>query len=454
MERVYAFADEYLESIPTQKAYIDRPDRGIGLYDSPIDENGIGLEPTLDLIRDHVTSVGLNPTSGRFLGYIPGGGIFYSALGDFLAAVTNRYSGVFFASPGAVRMESLLIRWMSDLIGYPESSAGYLASGGSVANQSAIVAARDHCEIEGDEIPRSVVYMTAHVHHCIDKALKMAGLRKCIVRRIPADDRHRMNVSALDQAVRDDRASGVRPWLVVSSAGTTNTGSVDPLNEIADVAEREGLWNHIDAAYGGFFILCPEGREILEGMGRSDSIVMDPHKTLFLPYGTGALLVKDRERLLASTHVGADYMQDTLRDTDELSPSDLSPELTKHFRSLRLWLPLKVLGLTPFRAALSEKIQLARYFHKQLAMIDGFEVGPEPDLSVVTFRYVPKTGDADEFNQRLVREIHRDGRVFMSTTQVDGRFTLRMAAICFRTHKNDIDLALEVLQEVVTRIKD
>ncbi len=454
MELVYSFADEYLESIATQKAYIDRPDRGSGLLDSPIDENGIGLEPTLDLIRDHVISVGLNPTCGRFLGYIPGGGLFYSALGDFLAAVTNRYAGVFFASPGAVRMESLLIRWMSNLIAYPESAAGYLASGGSVANQSAIVTARDHCGIEGVEITRSVVYMTAHVHHCIEKALRMSGLRTCIIRRIPVDDRYRMNVSALDDAVREDRASGLRPWLVVSSAGTTNTGSVDPLNEIADVAEREGLWNHVDAAYGGFFILCPEAREILEGMGRSDSIVMDPHKTMFLPYGTGALLVKDGRRLLASAHVGADYMQDTLHDTAELSPSDLSPELTKHFRSLRMWLPLKVLGLAPFRAALSEKIQLARYFHDRIAKIDGFEVGPEPDLSVVTFRYVPKSGDADEFNQRLVREIHKDGRVFMSTTLVDGRFTIRMAAVCFRTHKSDIDTAIEVVQEMVERIKE
>ncbi|MFC2085833.1 pyridoxal-dependent decarboxylase, partial [Bacteroidota bacterium] len=145
---------------------------------------------------------------------------------------------------------------------------------------------------------------------------------------------------------------------------------------------------------------------------------------------------------------------DTLSDTDELSPSDLSPELTKHFRGLRLWLPLKVLGLAPFRAALSEKIQLARYFHDRVGEIAGFEIGPDPDLSVVTFRYVPESGDPDEFNQRLIQEIHRDGRVFLSTTQLDGRFTLRMAAVCFRTHQADIDTAVEVLQEMVERIKE
>jgi aromatic-L-amino-acid decarboxylase len=451
-ELVFDFANEFLESVPDAKAYMDRPDRGQALLDSPIDETGIGIHASLDLIRDHVTSVGLNPTSGRFLGYIPGGGLFYSALGDFLAAVTNRYSGVFFAGPGAVRIENMLIRWMADLIGYPDSAAGYLSSGGSVANQSAIVAARDHFGIEGAEIPRSVVYMTAHTHHCIEKALRMAGLRQCIVRQVPVDLKYRMNVEALSEVVRQDRENGLRPWLVVSSAGTTNTGSVDPLADIADVAESEGLWHHVDAAYGGFFILCRDGREILTGMGRSDSIVMDPHKTLFLPYGTGALIVRERERLLASAYVGADYLQDTLGDIAETSPSDLSPELTRHFRGLRLWLPLKVLGLAPFREALSEKIQLARYFHEQIAAMDGFEVGPAPDLSVVTFRYIPKSGDADVFNQRLVREIHKDGRVFISTTQVDGHFTLRMAAVNFRTHRADIDTALEVIGEMVSRI--
>ena len=453
MELVYSFADEYLESIPTQNAYNDRPDRGRGLLESPIDDNGIGLEASLDLIRDHVNSVGVNPTSGRFLGYIPGGGLFYSALGDFLAAVSNRYAGVFFASPGAVRIENQLIRWMADLIGYPESAAGYLAVGGSVASQSAIVTARDHCGIEGDEIPRSVVYMTAHAHHCIDKALRMAGLRKCIVRRIPVDERYRMDVAALEQAIKEDRASGLRPWLVVASAGTVNAGSVDPLDQVADVAEREGVWYHVDAAYGGVFILCPEGRKVLRGMDRADSIVMDPHKTLFLPYGTGALLVKDRERLLSSHFVGADYLQDALDDTDELSPSDLSPELTKHFRGFRLWLPLKVLGLAPFRSALLEKMQLARYFHERLRALDGFEVGPVPDLSVVTYRYIPKSGDPDEFNKRLVKAVHEDGRVFISTTQLDGRYTLRMAAVCFRTHKEDIDTAVEVLEELAARIQ-
>jgi glutamate/tyrosine decarboxylase-like PLP-dependent enzyme len=175
---------------------------------------------------------------------------------------------------------------------------------------------------------------------------------------------------------------------------------------------------------------------------------MDPHKTLFLPYGSGAVLVRDRSSLHESHHYTAHYMQDTLRSRDELSPADLSPELSKHFRGLRLWLPLLLHGLAPFRAALSEKMLLARYFHERLSERPGFEVGPYPDLSVVVFRAIPKTGDADDFNRRLVEAVHRDGRIFLSSTVLEGRFTLRLAVCAFRAHLDTIELALEVIEEL------
>jgi glutamate/tyrosine decarboxylase-like PLP-dependent enzyme len=182
-------------------------------------------------------------------------------------------------------------------------------------------------------------------------------------------------------------------------------------------------------------------------------MVMDPHKTLFLPYGSGAILVRDRGKLLESHHYTANYMQDALSATDELSPADLSPELTKHFRGLRLWMPLLLHGLAPFRAALEEKLLLARYFHERLSERPGFEVGPYPDLSVVIFRYRPASGDADAFNKKLVEAIHRDGRVFLSSTILDGRFTLRLAVVSFRVHLETIDLALEILDHEVRRLE-
>jgi glutamate/tyrosine decarboxylase-like PLP-dependent enzyme len=228
---------------------------------------------------------------------------------------------------------------------------------------------------------------------------------------------------------------------------------VDPLSDIGDIASTHKLWLHIDGAYGGLFALCQEGKTVLQGMNKSDSIVLDPHKTLFLPYGTGAVLVKEQQKLYASFNAEADYLQNILNEIGEPSPCDLSPELTKHFRGLRLWLPLKLLGAAPFRAALSEKIQLARYFYEQIRSVDGFEVGTYPDLSVVTYRYLPKWGDADEFNLRLMQTVQQDGRIFVSSTRLDGKLILRAAILCFRTHLNDINEAIEILSKTAKQLE-
>lgn len=454
LQQVSAYSQEYLEGIsdaPANYAFAD----GRGLTDSPIAEQGIEIEEALALLQENVDTSGITTTSGRFLGYIPGGALYPSALGDYLAAVANRYAGHFFASPGAVRMENMLLRWMAGVAGYSDKAAGNLTSGGSIANLLAVVTARDTCDIAGDRLPRSVIYLTEHAHHSIDKAIHVAGLSACIKRKMPVDEQYRMDAGALSKAVAADRMAGLNPWLVVAAAGTTNTGSVDPLPAIAEIAEANGLWFHLDGAYGAFFTLCPEGKAALVGMDKADSLAMDPHKTLFLPYGTGALLVKDGSKLYASQNWDAAYMQDIPDDIEEWSPAELSPELTKHFRGLRVWLPLKLFGLAPFRAALSEKIQLARYFHEKIRKrsgVDGFEVGPYPDLSVVTYRYLPQRGDADAFNERLTKRIQQDGRIFISSTRVGGKFVLRMAISSFRTHLDDIDEALDVLKRTAARL--
>ena len=395
---------------------------------------------------------GISPASAGHLGYIPGSGIFHSALGDYLADITNRYAGVFFASPGAVRMEHMLTRWMASVVGFPASAAGNLTSGGSIANLIGVVTARDAKQVTTREIHRSVIYLTGHAHHSIDKAIRIAGLGECVIRHVPMDARHRMDADAFDRMVSADAGSGLRPFLVIASAGTTDVGAVDPLPAIGDIAERYGLWFHVDGAYGAFFALCDEGRRVLAGMGRADSIIMDPHKGLFLPFGSGAVLVKDARAMQDSHFYAANYMQDTRAARDEASPADLSPELTKHFRGPRLWLPLKLLGVGPFRAALEEKMWLARYFRERLLEIPGFEVGPPPDLSIVTFRYVPPRGDAGDFNQRLVQAIHTDGRVFLSSSMIDDVFTIRLAVMNFRTHLSTIDLTLEILKEKVAEL--
>ena len=395
-----------------------------------------------------------SPPSPGYLAYIPGGGLYHAALGDFLAAVTNKYAGVFFAGPGAVRMENQLVRWVADLVGYPVGAAGTILSGGSLATLTAIAAARDAHQLAARDYPSSVVYLTEQAHHSIAKALRIAGMAEAPVRRVAMDDRWRMRPDALAESIAADRALGLHPWLICAAAGTTDTGAVDPLEPIAAIAARESCWYHVDAAYGGFFLLTEQGRSLMRGIERSDSAVLDPHKGLFLPYGAGIVVVRDGSALAESNSYTGHYMQDAVRDPGEVSPADLSPELSRHFRALRMWLPLMSVGTAPFSAALEEKLLLARYFREQAAAL-GFEVGPEPDLSIVTFRWVPRGADQDEanrFNEALVDAVRQDGRVFLSSTLLDDVFVLRMAVLSFRTHQRAIDLALKVLKEQVAAL--
>lgn len=451
---VSASAERFLRRIETLKAFDDAPDRGAGLLQSPIGEHGLPIDDVIRRFEDDVVRPGLNPASGGHLAYVPGGGLYASALGDYLAAVSNKYAGVFYAGPGAVRMENQLLRWVADLVGYPATAGGNIASGGSIASLAAIATARDAKGLKAADFSRAVVYLTSQAHHCLEKAIRIAGLAEAPVRHIATDDRFRMDPAALEAAIAADRAAGLLPWLIIAAAGTTDTGAVDPLDRIAAVAEREHCWFHVDAAYGGFFLLTEYGRTMLTGIDRADSVVLDPHKGLFLPYGSGIVLVRDPRPMLATHHYFGNYMQDAFQEPGEVSPADVSPELTKHFRAVRMWLPLQLVGVKPFRAALEEKLLLARYFHDGVRAL-GFEVGPEPDLSIVTYRWVPKGADlaeANRINERIVDHVRRDGRVFISSTMIDGRFTLRMVALSFRTHRRTMDLALTVLKEAVEAV--
>ncbi|MEM7310334.1 MAG: aminotransferase class V-fold PLP-dependent enzyme [Planctomycetota bacterium] len=455
-ETVVAHGEDFLESLEDGNAYeIDKSGAHL-LLGSPISEEPSDIGPVLALFRDAVTKPGLNPASGGHLGYIPGGGLYYSALGDYLADVTNEYAGVSFAGPGAVQLENQLLDWMAGMVGYPtsaEGGGGNLASGGSIANLIAIVTARDTKGLKPKDYDRAVVYLSEHVHHCLDKALRIAGLECCHKRYIRLDERYRMEPDDLARAIGEDRAAGRIPWLVIASAGTTDVGAVDPLAELGAIAHEHDLWYHVDGAYGAFFALAESAPASLAGMAASDSVVMDPHKGLFLPYGLGAVLVRDKGALHRSHYYQANYMQDAQRGEERVidSPAELSPELTKPFRGLRLWLPLKLHGVAPFRAGLEEKLLLTRHFYEEVQKL-GFEVGPEPELSVATFRWVPEEGDANAFNRALVEQVHNDGRVFLSSTTLDGRVVLRFAALAFRTHLSTVERTLSMLRDALGRV--
>lgn len=403
------------------------------------------LQEILDLYTKEVTVHGINPASGGHIGYIPGGGIFASAIADYLADVTNEYAGMYYASPGAVTIENEVLDWIKSVFGFPINSVGNLTSGGSIANLIALTAARDAHEIKGEKIKRSVIYLSPQVHHCLHKAIRIVGLEDILIRELKLDEFHRIDPIALEREIISDLNKNLKPFCVIASAGTTDTGAIDPLDSIANVAQKYDTWFHIDAAYGGFFILTESKKNMFLGIEKADSLVIDPHKGMFLPYGTGAVLVKDKKAVFHSNHYVANYMQDAFENELPVNPADVSPELTKHFRGLRMWLPLQLHGIEPFVACLEEKILLTEYFRKELIHL-GFNVGPQPDLSVSYFWY-PINGDENAFNKKLMDLIHQDGRIFLSSTVINGKFVIRMAILSFRTKLATIQKAIKMISD-------
>jgi len=278
------------------------------------------------------------------------------------------------------------------------------------------------------------------------KAAVLAGIPRTSVRMVPTDDALRLDVGVLREAVGADRAAGRRPFCVVASAGTTNTGAVDPIAAVVDLARDERMWLHVDGAYGGLFQLTERGRAAFAGIERADSIALDPHKTMFLPYGTGCLLVRDAARLRAAHEVRADYLQDLATGEDLPNFTDSSPELSREFRGLRVWLPIKLHGLAAFREALDEKLDLARVAHEALLDIPGVEVPWDPELSVVAFRLSAQDGpDAEEANRRFLERINASRRVFLSSTKIRGRMFLRVCIVSHRTHRDRVDEAVSII---------
>lgn len=453
LKAVNGYVERFLADLPERPAFIFTEDMGAGLYDSPIAEEGMEIGEILRIYKENVDDQGLSPVSGKFFGYIPPCSMYYSALGDYLAAVTDEFVGEFASCPGAVRMEYQLLDWMAELLGYaPGEAKGVLASGGSIATLTCLVTAREAHGLKAENFSRAVVYSTRFTHHCVAKALHIVGLGDCVMRAVPTDAHYRMDPDALSRLIRADRAAGLNPWLVVGSAGTTDLGNVDDLERLGAVAREHGLWFHVDGAYGGFFVLCDMVRERFRGIELSDSVVMNPHKGLHTPFGLGAALVRDGERLYQAHYYMADYLQDRVYHKQEISPADVGPELTRHFRALRLWLPLKLIGVAPFRAMLNEKLLLTKYAYRHLQSEPGFEVGPEPELSIFVFRYIDVNGDVNEFNRRLTEALRRDGTIFITSTLIDGVYMLRFAVLSYRTHIDTIDLAINVIRREVEKL--
>lgn len=422
----------------------------------PPPESPSPLEPLLDSLFQEWIPHSFNCPAPGYLAFIPGGGIFPAALADFIADTTNRYTGIWRAAPLLVQLEANVLDWMRDWMGFPSTTRGLLTTGGSMAAFNAIVCARERHL--GTDLRSGVIYSSNQVHHSVIKAARLAGILADRVRMLPVDAQFRLRTDALESAVLADRSAGLKPFLVVSSAGTTNTGAVDPIESIAHIAEREALWHHVDGAYGAFFHMCEELRPLLAGLSRADSLTLDPHKGMFLPYGTGALLVRDGSALRAAHSASAGYLPPppgTQGQDEFYDPSQYGPDLSRGFPGLRVWLTVKLIGAARFKLALLEKRSLALEAAREIGHIPGIVIDAPPQLSLFAFHLrCPNESREDEnaATRQLVDRVTARGQIMLTGCHVDGRFLARICILSFRTRPEQIRICIDHVAEETARL--
>ena len=426
----------HIESLPSQPAQnVEGATEYARTLIEPLPQRGQSYETLLDFLFREAIPRSFTAAGPGYLAYVPGGGIYHAAVADYIADAVNRYVGVCAAAPVLAQLEANVVRWFCEIVGYGRGSGGVLTTGGSMATLIAIITARH--ALLGDDFAKATLYCGDQIHHAFQKSAILSGFPAANIREIESDALFRVRVDRLEEAIARDRAAGLRPFLVAGSAGTTNTGAVDDLDAMARVARANEMWFHVDGAYGAFFALTERGRARLRSMEEADSIVLDPHKTLFLPFGTGALIVRDLAPLRRAHSMHADILP-AFQESDELLDfCELSPELSRDFRGLRVWLPLKMFGIEPFRAQLDEKLDLAAYAAEELRKIEGIEIVAQPQLSILAFKH--RTLD----NRELLRRINARKRVMLTSGVVGGEFVIRICVVSHRTHRDRMEMCLE-----------
>ena len=449
VENVVNRLETHLSSLGSQPA--SHEDAQLPRPDGRLPREPAGLDDVLDHLFSQVVPSGYNTTSPGFLGYFGGGGLPHAAVADLISGTVNRFVGRWAAAPAAVQLEADVIRWLVEIVGYPDAAGGVLTSGGSMSNLTALFTARRH-QLPAMDLRKVRFYASEQSHFSLQKAAMVCGLPPESLRAVPCDAQGCMDTAALDRLIREDRESGHEPFLVVATGGTFGAGAVDDIEAIADITQRENLWLHLDAAYGGFFVLTAEGRRLLAGMARCHSITLDPHKSLFLPYGTGALLVRDGRQLGQAHAIDADFYGPMQDDQSRIDFCSLAMEQTRPWRGLRLWLPLKMHGIEPFTRNLEEKLALSRHAAEALRGMPGIELVVEPILSVLAFRLVRPGLGAEalkQLNQKLLDRINRQKNIFLMGTMVKGVYALRMCTLSFRTHLDHIEGGLAAIRQAV-----
>src|SRR5437870_9580515 len=425
-------AARHWERVPDMPAYTRPPDAVVAAFrDQPLPERGAPVREILDRIERDVVSYPLGVGQRRWWGFINSPPHPVGIAADLIATtLKNNCAGT---SQMAIQVELTVMDWLAQLVGLPRGANGLLVSGGSMANLVALAGCRE-AKLPGTRrrgvrgaARQPTMYASSEAHSCIRRAVELLGLGSDALRLVPVDREYRMDVGALRTAIAADRAAGLEPVCVVASAGTVNTGVVDPLAAIADVAAEHGCWFHVDGAYGAVAAALPELATLYRGIERADSIALDPHKWLYVPYEAGATLVRDPATLRAMFAHRAEYL--VLEEDSYLEGpvwiSDLGPQLTREFRALKVWAVMQAVGLDRYRELWRSDIAVAREILRLAARQPRLEVPAASDLSCFCVRYVPGRGDANAFNRTLLDRTHRDGRMFVSGTMLDGRFVLR-----------------------------
>ncbi len=415
----------------------------------------------LNRIEKEIFSSINHETHPRFFAFIPGPSNFVGALAEFLRTGYNIFAGSWLEGSAPAVAELVTLDWICKLAGYPETAGGTFLSGGSLANLSALVTARDAL-LQPQDYLRAVIYGSDQTHSSILRAMRILGFQKEQFHRIASDSDFRLQPHALREAVRQSRAAGRVPFCVISNAGTTNTGAIDPLTSLASICAEEKLWLHADGAYGASALFCERGRSLLRGLALTDSFTLDPHKWLFQPFDCAVLLVRDRKSLRHAFHVledEAEYLQDARGKGEEINLWDLSPELTRPFRALKLWMSLQVFGADAFAAAIDRTFYLAEFAEKQLRADALWEVTSAAQLAVLTFRAVPMEWQAasdgesalkdklDALNRAIAARMQADGFALVLSTELRGQTVLRLCTINPRTTEEDISRTIGALKK-------
>lgn len=381
----------------------------------------------------------------RFFAFVPSSPTWPGVMADYLAAGFNTFQGTWLGAGGPSQLELVVTDWFRRWIGYPDTGGGLFTSGGSAASLDALVAAREAAGAPD----RPAVYLSDQAHTALVRAARIVGVRPTGIRTVATDSEFRMDVEEVRAQIRRDRAAGFTPVAVCANGGATNTGAVDPLAALADVCAEEGVWLHVDAAYGGFAVLAPQARSLFAGLERADSVALDAHKWLFQPFEAGCLMVRDVKTLERAFSVRPEYLQDTELGFEHVNFADRGLQLTRSFRALKVWMSIQTFGMGAFRRAVARGIDLAERAAAYIRASATLELLSPPSLSVVCFRADP--GGLDEeglaaHNEAIQARVIADGVAMMSSTRLRGTYSLRLCIMNHHTTWEDVEATLRALE--------